>query len=212
MYDRGYEGEGLTTRMPNAVELQQLVATGFEGTDKYAAAVLKKVRANAPGNRLLEVGSSWGYFLYQARTAGFEVTGVEPSGPRRTYGADRLGLTIVPSCEAVPPGSVDVVYTAHSLEHFTDLSQIFPEISRTLTRGGLVLIEVPNFDYPSGFARRLSMMGAVHPLGFSAGFFRHALSANGFDILGMYDSWGDYPEKPTSTCSAGQLLIAATKR
>jgi cyclopropane fatty-acyl-phospholipid synthase-like methyltransferase len=35
---------------------------------------------------MLELGSSWGYFLYQAKQQGFEVTGVEISEPRRLFG------------------------------------------------------------------------------------------------------------------------------
>ena len=46
------------------------------------------------GRTLLEIGSSWGYFLDQANAAGFATVGVEPGRTRRRFGVRELGVDI----------------------------------------------------------------------------------------------------------------------
>ena len=47
------------------------------------------------GSSLVEVGSSWGYFLWQAKNQGFDVTGVEIGEKRRLFGERHLEVKIV---------------------------------------------------------------------------------------------------------------------
>ena len=56
LYDERYGAEGSTTDMPGPERLEQLLRTSFAGTDKDCHDRLRRLRAVAPGDRLLEVG------------------------------------------------------------------------------------------------------------------------------------------------------------
>jgi predicted SAM-dependent methyltransferase len=84
----------------------------------------------------------------------------------------KSGSNIVKSINDLNGRVFDVVYTAHTLEHFTDLSTIFRDIYHLLNVKGKLLIEVPNFDYAEFGEKALSTVGAVHPIGFSSEFFK----------------------------------------
>lgn len=99
------------------------------------------------GRRILDVGTSYGFFLVAARQRGWETAGVEIAPEpaeyaRRTYGLDvRTGTLDTVGLE---PESFDVVTIRHVLEHVPDpLGMLYQ--ARTLVRpGGLVLVAVPN--------------------------------------------------------------------
>lgn len=212
-YDRLYS-QGAITALPDEEQLRQLLATRFRDAGKDAAAVLTKLRAHAAPARptLLEIGSSWGYFLHQARAAGFDVTGIEIGTRRREFGQRRLGLSIVGDWSELPEDRrYDVIYAAHVLEHFTDLSQVFGRIAARLGDDGVLFVEVPNFDPAQFGARCLSIVGAVHPLGFDSRFFRSNLPRHGLEITGVYGSWDDVPDRP-SAVSSGDVIIVRAQR
>jgi len=208
-YDLLYAAEGMTTRTPDRSALAELLRTHFAGTDKDFSARLPALRAASPGPRLLELGSSWGYFLHQARAAGFEATGLEIAKSRREYGARELGVRIVASFEELGDETFDLVYSAHVLEHFHDLSTVFDELRARLAPGGRLAIEVPRFA--DGADRRLASIGAVHPLGFSESFFRKALPRHGLALVGFYASWADVPERPRAEAGTPEILLLAAR-
>ena len=55
---------------------------------------IERFRAHASGTRLLEVASAAGFFLAEAKAAGFQAEGVEFSGPMAAYAADRWGVPV----------------------------------------------------------------------------------------------------------------------
>ncbi len=220
LYDRAYSAEGSTTELPNPAELARLTRTCFAGTDKdfrerierlRALVCDGRLRAQADGPRLLELGSSWGYFVHQARTLGFDATGVEIGRARREYGVRELGVPLVAELTELGARRFDVVYTSHVLEHFTDLSTIFDELHARLAPGGLLAIEVPHFDFQGRGRAALSGVGAVHPLGFTPEFFARNLPRHGFELAGHFDAWSDVPERPSSS-SAGDVVIVLARR
>jgi 2-polyprenyl-3-methyl-5-hydroxy-6-metoxy-1,4-benzoquinol methylase len=176
---------------------------------------LQKLRAHRLPKRpkLLEIGSSWGYFLHQAREMGFAVTGVEIARRRREFGRQRLGLDIVGDLGELPAGRrYDVIYTAHVLEHFTDLRGVFPRLAALLADDGMLFIEVPNFDPQQFGTRCLSIVGAVHPLGFDSEFFRRNLPRHGLELTGLFTSWRDLPDRPTAVSSGDVIIVRAARR
>lgn len=212
-YDFFYGADGSTTKVPNAEELENLKENNFEGSDKYFFDRIARLKAVSEGQKkLLEIGSSWGYFLYQAQNQGFDVTGVELSDSRREFGKKNLGVDVVKSFDEIASGLFNIVYTAHTLEHFIDLSFIFSDINRALTKEGLLLIEVPNFDYDSFGDRALSQVGAIHPIGFSSQFFRKNLPGYGFEIMGFFDSWNDFPDNASYRSNDDVVLLLAKKK
>src|SRR5215468_3242601 len=212
-YDALYTA-GFSTTLPDDARLADWLATGFRDTQREADAILQTLRRHAPtpSPALLEIGCSWGYFLQQARGAGFDVTGVEIGDQRRAFGRRRLGLDIVRSLGELPKDKrYDVVYTSHVLEHFTDLRGVFQRIATVLKHAGVLFVEVPNFDPRRLGSRCLSIVGAVHPLGFDSEFFRVNLPRHGLDVTGVFSSWDDVPDRPVAASQSDVLIIRAAR-
>lgn len=73
---------------------------------------IERFRPHAPGTRLLEVASAAGFFLAEAKAAGFDAEGVEVSNPMARYAADRWGVPVTAgSIEEVDlsPATYDVI-------------------------------------------------------------------------------------------------------
>jgi SAM-dependent methyltransferase len=202
-YDVLYGGEGLTTRLPAEKELRRLIETDFALSDKCFHARIDAIRSLAPSARLLEIGSSWGYFLQQWNRRGKHAVGIEISDRRRSFGVNKLKVEMVKDFESLGKICFDVIYTAHTLEHFTDLSTIFPTIYDHLASNGALVIEVPNFAYRERGADILSLIGAVHPLGFSRRFFETALPKHGLKVCAFFDSWDSFPHGPSPAVQDG---------
>jgi SAM-dependent methyltransferase len=212
-YDELYSA-GFSTNLPDDARLQSWLASGFRDTQREADKILATLRRHATSAtpRLLEIGCSWGYFLQQARSAGFAVTGVEIGDQRRAFGRRRLDLEIVAGLHELPPDRrYDIVYTSHVLEHFTDLRDVFPRIAALLTDGGVLFAEVPNFDPRQFGSRCFSVVGAVHPLGFDSDFFRANLPRHGLTVTGVYSSWDDIPDRPISASRSDVIIVRAAR-
>ena len=63
--------------LPDENSLKEMKGNLFAGSDKYFGDRIKAIRSVCNSNMLLEIGSSWGYFLYQAQKHGFNAIGVE---------------------------------------------------------------------------------------------------------------------------------------
>ncbi len=208
LYERLYRGEGSTTSVPDEATLAGLLARSFAGSDKDFGPRISALRRCARGPRLLEVGSSWGYFLHQARAQGLQATGVEIAATRRAFGIRRLGLRIAADLAELPARSFDLIYSAHTLEHFTDLAGVFPRLCALLAAGGRLVVEVPHFDLRRR-AAALSSVGAVHPIGFTPEFFTRNLHRHGFRLVGFFDTWEAFPEHPRATSDGDTLILMA---
>lgn len=211
LYEQLYSAEGYTTLVPSRNELEQLINSNFDLSDKYFQKRIELIKAYCERNKMLEIGSSWGYFLYQAHQQGFDTTGVEISKKRRLFGIKNLGVDIVDSIQKLEQESFDIVYTAHTLEHFTDISTIFTDIYSILKSKGKLFIEVPNFDWEKFGQKSLHHVGAVHPLGFSSEFFQKNLPKYGFNLLGFFDSWNEFPNNPVAKSQSEVIIVVAEK-
>lgn len=211
LYESLYRAEGSTTTLPHKRELDALKATNFASSEKNCTPQIEALKRLGAGRTLLEVGSSWGYFLHQANAAGFTTVGVEPGRTRREYGVRELGLDIRDSMKAVRGVEFAIIYSAHTLEHISEVSGFFSDCYDRLRAGGLLVIEVPHFDLLNLDKRVLSIIGAVHPLGLSRSFFNQALPKEGFRIVGVYDTWTGVPSSPMSGYREGVLIIVAEK-
>jgi SAM-dependent methyltransferase len=214
-YDRMYSAEGSTTALPDDATLERLKATNFVGTDKDARRVIESLRRALPDRSasLLEIGSSWGYFLHQARASGFDVTGIEIGDTRREFGREKLDLDIVSGFDALPAGRrFDVIYTSHVLEHFTDLTTVFDQIPERLADNGSLFIEVPNFDPDHLGPACLSTVGAVHPIGYDSKWFRENLPRHGLVVEAIHGDWKDVPDRPVGRSATGTIIVQARRR
>lgn len=97
-----------------------------------------------PPGRWLDIGCDHGFFLDEARRAGYDTVGVELS-ERATAYARRIGLEVHESVNDVH-GAVDVISMWHVLEHLEDPSDMTAWCAHALRPGGLLCIRVPDFD------------------------------------------------------------------
>jgi SAM-dependent methyltransferase len=211
LYESLYRAEGSTTTLPDETTLDALRATNFSGSDKNCSPQLEALKRLTSRRALLEIGSSWGYFLHQADAAGFTTMGVEPGRTRREFGVRALGVNIVDSMAAAADAQFDIIYCAHTLEHIGKVGPFFSDCHRRLRDGGLLTIEVPHFDLATLGTGVLSIIGAVHPLGLSPSFFQYALPRTGFTVVGIYDDWTSVPSDRVASPRAGNLIAIAEK-
>jgi len=98
--------------------------------------------------RLLDYGCGTGHFLAQAKSSGWQVTGLEPNPGARQDAATRVGQPILETSElaTLPPASFDIVTLWHVLEHVHTLHETLTQLVAALKPGGRLLIAVPNPD------------------------------------------------------------------
>jgi SAM-dependent methyltransferase len=98
-----------------------------------------------PTDRVLEVGSSTGFFLDRLTRHVAAVTGVEPSEAYRLY-ANSRGLETVDGLAALGDRQFEVILLYYVLEHLRDPIGYLRQLSERLAPGGRLLIEVPNVE------------------------------------------------------------------
>lgn len=113
--------------------------------DRRRLAFLARAGARPPG-RLLDIGAGRGRFVAQARAAGWDAEGIEPS-LRGIAGARARGVELQQAGiddAAVAAGSVDAASLWHVLEHLDAPGAALERIAGWLAPGGLIVIGVPN--------------------------------------------------------------------
>jgi SAM-dependent methyltransferase len=106
-------------------------------------------------NRVLDVGCAIGLFLAAAQSEGWESIGIEPSEPLSRYGQEKLGQAILQDelwTVRFPNDHFDVVTLWGVTEHLLDPRGVFGEIFRIVRPGGLLMLNVPNWN---SMARKL---------------------------------------------------------
>jgi 2-polyprenyl-3-methyl-5-hydroxy-6-metoxy-1,4-benzoquinol methylase len=99
------------------------------------------------GRRLLDVGTSYGFFLVAARERGWSAVGVEIAPEPAEYARRIYGLDVrTGTLETVPlePAGFDVVTIRHVLEHVPDPLGMLRRAVALVRPGGLILVAVPN--------------------------------------------------------------------
>jgi SAM-dependent methyltransferase len=122
-----------------------LVAPLLRSFARRRLALLEGARGGAPG-RLLDVGAGRGRFVAEAREAGWQACGIEPS-QRGVAGARALGIELQRGAIAdadVLAGSFDAATLWHVLEHLDEPGPALVRIAGWLRPGGLLLVGVPN--------------------------------------------------------------------
>ncbi len=106
------------------------------------------------GKKVLEIGSSYGYFLEEAKRAGLDVLGIDISREAASRAAkEGLPSRAVDIFQAkFPPRSFDGVVGFHLIEHISDPLAFVREIYRITKPGGIVLFSTPR---EGGYLRRL---------------------------------------------------------
>jgi SAM-dependent methyltransferase len=123
----------------------QLAAPLLRAFDRRRLTFLARAGAHPPG-RLLDIGAGRGRFVAQARAAGWDADGIEPS-LRGVQGASALGVDLQQAGiddAVVAAGSLDAATLWHVLEHLDDPATALARIAGWLAPGGLLVVGVPN--------------------------------------------------------------------
>jgi glycosyltransferase involved in cell wall biosynthesis/2-polyprenyl-3-methyl-5-hydroxy-6-metoxy-1,4-benzoquinol methylase len=107
----------------------------------------KLTRLKGSKGRLLDVGSGCGFFMHEARQAGWEVYGTEVSDYAIVYAKQAFGLEIVKGELATanfPDAFFDAITLWHVLEHTSDPLKNLRASVRLLKPGGVLIVAVPN--------------------------------------------------------------------
>lgn len=160
---------------------------------------VERIKAFAPGPKLLEVGSGTGGFLAAARDAGFDVWGIETSAAGVKHSIDVYHLEnvlhgSVPDSR-LPAEAFDVVYAWHVIEHVVDLDEFVASLRSLLKPGGLLWIGTENYRNASHYIERALHVArgkpapfataSEHTMVFDATTLRDALSRRGFDVISV---------------------------
>lgn len=154
---------------------------------------------NKTAGRLLDIGCSAGFFLDEARVAGWDVSGLELSEDTAEIARRKFGLEVTTGVLGVGlfrAGSFDAVTMWDVIEHVVDPVSTLVEVSRILKDDGVLLMETPNID---GLFPRLSYRLAEtlnywphpeppnHLFQFSKKTVRRLLETAGMRTLGIGD-------------------------
>jgi SAM-dependent methyltransferase len=144
------------------------------GRTSTSRAQLERIERRHPQpGRLLEIGCATGEFLVEARQAGWQVAGVEPSSYMADEARRENGLEVVGDFipEHYGEGAFDVVHMNHVLEHVPEPATTLLGIYRVLAASGLLVIEVP-YEFGGWFhevypaLKRAHLKPNIHHLSF----------------------------------------------
>ena len=159
--------------------------SGQRATARRAVAMI--ARHTQPGT-LLDVGCWLGFLCDEARRAGWQPVGLEPSAFASRFARERLRLDVRAHglFEAdLEPASFDAVVMADVLEHLLDPAQALARVAGLLRPGGVLLLVLP--DAGSRVARRLGRRWwsviPTHVQYFTRGSLRTLLGRMGWEIL-----------------------------
>lgn len=208
-YNEDYSSDA--TILPGRGALESIKRSNFRLSPKDCNPRLGIIRKLVVGNKLLEFGASWGYFMFQAKEYGFDSVGIEISEKRSEFGRQFLGVDIRPDIDLVKD-RFDLIYSSHVLEHLTDLSEMFDKFYTKLLPGGTLIVEVPNFNPEIKGKEAYPLIGKVHPLGFSRQFFEKNLIKHGFVSVSVVGRYEDLLQKPEDRLPLSDVVIVrATK-
>lgn len=213
------QDDGITTNLPSADILNQMMASDFAGSPKNAEPVLalwQSVFPRLEEVRAIDFGSSWGYMSYQFLKKGVQTQSFEISKPRAAFGNNHLGLDIKSDTHKLIPGN-DLFYSSHVIEHVPSIADMVKEAKRLLKPDGIFIAECPNGS--SGFRRKNrsgfhQSWGLVHPNYLSDKFYQHLFKTNPYLItsapfpLDFIHQW-DGKSQVTHDTSGGELLVIA---
>lgn len=192
-YQGDYAQAGLTTDLPSAEELRQLLKSNFAGTEKDFSGVASLLcdLSLTEGARILDYGANWGYCTYQLRQAGFAAEGYEISTERAAF-AEKLGVPMTTELARLTPG-FDAVYSSHVLEHMPNpLAALREQLS--LTRpGGFVIAHTPNGSeafQKANFHSYHTSWGLPHPVLLSDAFIAANMGDYPFCVAAVYNLAG----------------------
>jgi len=145
---------------------------------------------------LLDVGCGTGAFLNEMKTAGWDITGLEPDDTARKNAKELYGIEPKPSHELfeLTAESFDAITMWHVLEHVHQLNEYVSQLNKLLKPQGVLFIAVPN--YTSGDADHYKEYWAAydvprHLYHFSPNSMKLLMKKHGMEVKEIMPMWFD---------------------
>lgn len=142
------------------------------------------------GKRLLEIGPGAGFFMDEARRAGWSVSGIEPGVVWEQFAREKLGLDTIRRggnelMHEFPDGHFDVVSAWDVVEHMEDPFAFFRLAAEKLTPGGILALSTPRLDSAVGrlLGARWHAILPSHLTYFTYASLKNYLHRAGFTIV-----------------------------
>jgi SAM-dependent methyltransferase len=170
----------------------------FIGGERYLRATarnrVRQIKKFRPDGKLLEVASAAGFFLVEAKDAGYDVQGVEIAAPMAQYASRRWNVPVMgESIERIdfPPETFDVVASWGVLTILRDPVATIAKFHRMLKPGGVWAF---NTYYHDGLWHRLvgsrwSILAVQTSQTYSRKLLNDIVSAAGFKLLSRRRDW-----------------------
>ena len=138
-----YKGDAYFEQYPGGMVEES--ATGLRLREAQVRVGL--VQRFVPSGRLLEIGAAGGHFLAEARRAGFDVVGIEPTDNAAASARERFDIEVMQGFVEdieLPAASLDAACAWHVVEHITEPVSALEHVRGWLKPDGHLVIEVPN--------------------------------------------------------------------
>ncbi len=156
---------------------------------KIFSAELKRAERYRKSNKILDIGCSFGGFLYAAKNLGWEAKGIETVYNVGKYGKELYNLDIFFGTleEAkLEPASFDVIRLNNVIEHIPYPSQFLADVNKLLRKGGLLSVSTPNYgSYSVSICGKewIYFDGQHHIVFFTPETLEKILDKNGFTTV-----------------------------
>lgn len=109
--------------------------------------VISFIRRFITRGTLVEIGAGVGLLVNEAKKAGFDAIGFEPSKVAVAAAKKYFGVILINSerYQKLYKTGIDIVLINHVLEHVEDPKKFLADISHSIRDGGFLFIGVPNF-------------------------------------------------------------------
>lgn len=219
-YQEEYVEKGLTTDLPSEEELQRLLKTSFNGTEKDFSFHINLIRSffDKKDIKVLDFGANWGYCSLQFKEAGFITDSYEISKHKANFGK-KLGVEIKTELDEIGSG-YDVFFSSHVIEHHPKVSDMIALARKVLKEGGLFITFCPNGSqaFRDNIPEEFHVLwGMVHPNYLNDKFYQKTFENNPYLITssGYYDQiaseWDEQKQQVSNVSGPEILVIAANK-
>jgi SAM-dependent methyltransferase len=126
--------------------------------DRFKAGVLARFDRHLDRNRLLDIGSGSGKFLFHNGSRYAKAAGIEITAQSLDFSRSVLGLDVVEDIDRID-GAVSVATAWHSFEHIPEpqLVELLERLAAKMGAGGRLIVSVPN-----GASRQYAWFGDAY--------------------------------------------------
>jgi SAM-dependent methyltransferase len=185
----------------NAEDYQASRVEDVSGMFRSRVNELKKLK---PSGKLLDVGAGKGEFLSEAKKAGYECEGVEPSDVFCQFAEKHYGVKmhqgLLGETDSVKGNKYDLITLLHVLEHVDHPNELMETFKDYMNDDALLFIEVPNTESTFlkiidqfyklkglNWSSRLSPLHApFHKYGYNPKSLRYILESHGYEVLKLW--------------------------